>query len=326
MHVSSILRMKYLLDYYMPYIEKELKKDKEVIRVLDIGSFGRKRTYRELFCQEDFSYTGLDMQEGPNVDIVPKSVYSWDEIGDGQYDIVISGQCFEHIEYPWLTIKEIERVLADSGLCVLIAPSGGREHKAPLDCYRYYGDGLRALAKWADLDVLHAGVGGVPALAHTDDWVCGWNDATLVARKTPGCCSNGGGGGLAGFGEPFKYERRIINGQVVDSYKNENIALEECANKFGDDKKYILFGASVVGERILHVIGAEKVYCFVDNSPEKVGRTIEGKRVISFDEFRDISKEYHCLVTAQRKNSIDIKKQLKENQIDCFTLYPDSES
>ncbi|MEM1725222.1 MAG: methyltransferase domain-containing protein, partial [Thermoplasmata archaeon] len=42
---------------------------------------------------------------------VVKDPYNWIEIEDSSVDVVISGQAFEHIEYPWLTIKEIYRVL-----------------------------------------------------------------------------------------------------------------------------------------------------------------------------------------------------------------------
>lgn len=84
--------------------------------------------------------------------------------------MIISGQVFEHIEYPWLTIKEIERVLKPSGFCIISAPNAGLEHKAPTDCYRYFSDGLRSLAKWADLYVHHTSVAGVPRTYDAKEW------------------------------------------------------------------------------------------------------------------------------------------------------------
>lgn len=156
MHESSYLRMQYLVKHYEPI----LKKGKETVKVLDIGSYDVNGTYRGIFDVSEWQYTGLDMEAGPNVDIVPKDPYHWDIIPDETFDLVISGQAFEHIEYPWVTIKEIERVLKPSGFCILTAPSAGVEHKYPKDCYRYYAGGLSALAKWADLKVCHASVGG----------------------------------------------------------------------------------------------------------------------------------------------------------------------
>ncbi len=42
----------------------------------------------------------------------------------------------------------------EGGLCCVIAPSGGPEHRYPVDCWRYYTDGFRALARWARLDIV----------------------------------------------------------------------------------------------------------------------------------------------------------------------------
>lgn len=156
MHKSSFLRMGRLIKYYEPFFHKSNGK----INVLDIGSYDVNGTYREILDVSQYCYTGLDMEPGKNVDIVPKDMYHWNEISDQSFDLVISGQVFEHIEYPWLTIREIARVLKPSGFCIIIAPNAGTEHKAPKDCYRYFADGLAALAKWADLKVHHTSVGG----------------------------------------------------------------------------------------------------------------------------------------------------------------------
>ncbi len=64
----------------------------------------------------------MDIQEGPNVDIVVSDIYNWIEIEDSSFDVVISGQAFEHMEFFWKAIKEIERILKPGGLCCIIAP------------------------------------------------------------------------------------------------------------------------------------------------------------------------------------------------------------
>ncbi len=60
----------------------------------------------------------------------------------------------EHVEFFWITFLEVARVLREGGICCMIAPSGGPEHRYPVDCWRYYPDVFRALARWARLDVL----------------------------------------------------------------------------------------------------------------------------------------------------------------------------
>ncbi|MCX5809877.1 MAG: glycosyltransferase [Proteobacteria bacterium] len=114
-------------------------------------------TYKEIFSDAaKYLYTGLDVNPGPNVDYVPSDPYSWPELQDESFDVIISGQAFEHIEYPWMIIEEMNRVLKKNGLICIVAPSRGPEHKYPVDCWRYYPDGFHALAKWAHLEVLDA--------------------------------------------------------------------------------------------------------------------------------------------------------------------------
>ncbi len=311
MHKSSYLRMKYLLDYYRNLFARENMS----VKVLDIGSCDQNGTYRELFGDKRYDYIGLDMYPGLNVDIVPKDIYSWKEIDSNEFDLVISGQAFEHIAYPWLTMKEIERVLKPSGIGIIIAPNGGREHKAPIDCYRFFSDGLRSLAEWANLYVLHVGVAGVPYMRETDEWISEWNDATLVVQKHPKTKGS--------IEEPFKYERRRIMGKtILSTYKNMDIAVLENKKRFTKNKQIIIWGAGEVGRKVFQTIGSENVYCFVDNSLDKQGTYICGKMVISSDEFKKIAEEYSCLIAASYEASVEIAEQLRKERIEFGTLYP----
>jgi SAM-dependent methyltransferase len=81
-----------------------------------------------------------------------------------------------------VTILEVARVLRPGGLLCLIVPSGGFEHRYPLDCWRYYPDGVRALTRWADLDVVRADTAWQPQREYSDD-SAEWADTVLVASK-----------------------------------------------------------------------------------------------------------------------------------------------
>lgn len=179
MHKSAMLRMKWFIDHYIP-------QNKEV-KVLDIGSYNVNGCYRTLFTNTKVKYTGLDVSKGPNVDLVPKDPYSWIEIPDNTYDYVISGNAFEHIEYPWLTIKEIYRVLKQDGIACILAPFALGEHKYPTDCYRYYSDGFIALAKWGGFKVIEATVGGIPKDTTDSQWLSSienYDDTMMTIMKT----------------------------------------------------------------------------------------------------------------------------------------------
>src|SRR5579884_967573 len=86
------------------------------LRILDVGSYDVNGTYRHLFDDPSWEYVGLDMESGPGVDIAVRRPYRWAEVPSNSYDVLISGQAFEHIEFPWATILEVRRVLRPGGL------------------------------------------------------------------------------------------------------------------------------------------------------------------------------------------------------------------
>lgn len=71
--------------------------------------------------------------------------------------LVISRQAFEHAEYFWLIWMEMLRILKPGGMVFLIAPSRGAEHRYSQDCWRFYPDGFRALARFSNCELLEVG-------------------------------------------------------------------------------------------------------------------------------------------------------------------------
>lgn len=175
MHESSLSRM-------AEFVEFLAKQDlPRPARVLDVGSFNVNGSYRDMFAGDEWSYEGLDIERGPGVDIVVDQPYRWRNVKSNSFDVVVSGQAFEHIEFPWVTIHEIRRVLRAGGWGCLVVPSAGPEHRYPIDCWRFYPDGLIALANWADLDVERAHTWWEPeGWADASDE---WRDSILVVRK-----------------------------------------------------------------------------------------------------------------------------------------------
>jgi SAM-dependent methyltransferase len=153
------------------------------LSVLDVGSMDVNGSYRHLFPAESYQYTGLDMEAGPNVDRVLVNPYDWSSMPTESFDVVISGQVFEHVEFFWITMAEMTRVLKKDGLICIIAPNGVREHRYPVDCYRFFTDGMVALARYVSLEILHAHTNCEPKNQNTR-----WNmpdipDAMLIAQK-----------------------------------------------------------------------------------------------------------------------------------------------
>ncbi len=143
MHETSYNKMRgFVTTYLSPYKDAELN-------IADIGAqsvLGHK-TYREHFQNPRWRYQGLDIEPGNNVDILVDNPYVWNSLEDACFDVAVSGQALEHIEFPWQTFSEIYRVLKPGGLFCLIVPSSGKEHRFPVDCWRFYPDSMRALAR-----------------------------------------------------------------------------------------------------------------------------------------------------------------------------------
>ncbi len=174
MHISSYQNMKGFVEKYLT--NNSLKK----LQILDVGSQDVNGTYRSLFENPNWNYTGLDVIPGKNVDIIVKDIYNWKEIRSNSFDVVISGQAFEHIEYCWVTMSEIARVLKNEGLCCIIAPSSGPEHRYPQDCWRFFPDGLVALAKYAVLKVEEVFTRQEPTIDGKNNI---WKDTVIICRK-----------------------------------------------------------------------------------------------------------------------------------------------
>lgn len=159
------------------------KINKEKIKILDVGSYDVNGSYKNIFINKKYEYLGLDMETGPNVDIVLKNPYDWNEIETDTFDVIISGQAFEHIEFFWITIAEMARVLKKDGLLCIIAPNGFEEHRFPVDCYRFFTDGMVALARYVNLELLHTHTNCAPDSDHSD-WYSTTNaDSVLIAKK-----------------------------------------------------------------------------------------------------------------------------------------------
>ncbi len=172
MHKTTYDKMLWFKNIYL--------NDLNGLNILDIGSLdttGKNFNYKSIFDSPDWNYVGLDIIDGANVDILVKNIYNINEIEDESYDVVISGQFFEHLEFFWVTMSEIERILKPGGFCCIIAPSGGPKHGvSEHDCYRFYEDGMAALARCVDFEILHVST-------NYSDEAKPWCDSCLVAKK-----------------------------------------------------------------------------------------------------------------------------------------------
>lgn len=112
--------------------------------VLDVGSLDVNGSYRALVEDRGWMYTGLDMIEGDNVDVVTGDPYHY-PFADASFDVVMSGSTMEHVQAVWLWVPELVRVLRPNGSLVIITHTQWPYHAYPLDCWRILPDGMRYL-------------------------------------------------------------------------------------------------------------------------------------------------------------------------------------
>lgn len=174
MHESSFKNME-------RFVSKYLKRyDKTNLKIIDIGSQDINGSYKPIFSNHHWQYYGCDVLERKNVDILLNDIYDWKELKSESFDVVISGQAFEHIEYFWVTMLEISRILKEEGICCIIAPSGGVEHKFPIDCWRFYSDGMCALSQYVDLEIIEV---YTQWDENFQDYDPVWKDSVLICQK-----------------------------------------------------------------------------------------------------------------------------------------------
>ena len=124
--------------------------------MLEIGPDGFPSAYRksvEAANGRALAWDTLDLFRDERLTFVAPTEYSF-PIESGTYDVVLSGQVIEHVRKPWVWMREVARVCKTGGLVITINPVSWPYHEAPIDCWRVFPGGVRALYEDAVLDVL----------------------------------------------------------------------------------------------------------------------------------------------------------------------------
>lgn len=243
------------------FYEKYCYQNIENKKILDVGSYDVNGTMKPIF--EQGQYIGLDMEKGPNVDIVGKS----HEIPfiDNFFDIVISSSCFEHDDMFWVSFKEMCRVLKPGGYMYIQAPQNGPYHGWPGDNWRFYADSWRALEKWGkslgyEVELVESYIDeNTPAPEYEGNRI--WNDSIGIYRKKPSEETNFNlktieighhnfeYNGLKSLKCPFDY----LNYQmIIDEVKPDLII--EIGTHFGGNSLYLADLLQLRNRGVLHTI------------------------------------------------------------------------
>ena len=122
-------------------------------RLLEIGPDAfPASSFRQATPSAPHVWETLDIHENEALTFRATNDYAF-PITDASYDVVFSAQVLEHVRKPWLWMKEVARVCRPGGLVITINPISWPYHEAPVDCWRIYPEGHRALADEAGLTV-----------------------------------------------------------------------------------------------------------------------------------------------------------------------------
>ena len=101
------------------------------------------------FKNENCKFSSSNRSE---INILTENPYSF-PIKNDSYDIVISAFVVEHVPLIWKWFHELFRITKKGGHVITIAPTSWPYHEAPVDCWRIYPEGMRALYKDAGFKV-----------------------------------------------------------------------------------------------------------------------------------------------------------------------------
>jgi 2-polyprenyl-3-methyl-5-hydroxy-6-metoxy-1,4-benzoquinol methylase len=130
------------------------------LTVADVGCYDEALTYKEIVERYGHHYIGIDCRAGKNVDFVTDTDFEWKNVPKETFDIVITGQTLEHIAQPWVWICRLASLLKPGGLVWICAPNTWEFHEVPIDCWRVWPDGMKALLKWGGFEVVEVGKEG----------------------------------------------------------------------------------------------------------------------------------------------------------------------
>lgn len=110
---------------YLALLSKHLSQLFRNTRVLEVGSLDINGSVRRLF--EDCDYVGLDVANGPGVDVVCEGQRY--DAPESSFDVVLSCEAMEHNPYWVDTFKNMIRLCRPGGVVIMTCATTGRpEH------------------------------------------------------------------------------------------------------------------------------------------------------------------------------------------------------
>jgi SAM-dependent methyltransferase len=142
MHQNSrLLFEKYAIKYFSP-----------PMKVLEIGPSGAPTAYQKIINNDTILWHTLDIRNDTRYTYSGVNEYNF-PVGNESYDLILSGQVIEHVKKIWVWMKELTRICKTGGTIITINPASWHFHQSPVDCWRIFPDGMKALYEESGIEV-----------------------------------------------------------------------------------------------------------------------------------------------------------------------------
>lgn len=146
MHRNTILLFeKYARPYFQPHT-----------KVIEVGPDGPPSTLQRTVRDNSILWESVGIDDPSSASMLTYTAtneYSY-PIEPGAADIVLAANVLEHVRKPWVWIRELARICKSGGYVITINPVSWPFHEYPIDCWRAYPDGMKALYDDAQLEVI----------------------------------------------------------------------------------------------------------------------------------------------------------------------------
>ena len=144
MHLNSkLLISKYASNYF-----------KNGFKILEIGPDNVPSSIQN-FMGKNMIWHTLNIFNDERLTYPSAPEYSF-PIPENEYDIVISANVIEHVKRIWKWMPELARVTKKGGHIITVNPVSWGYHEDPVDCWRIYPEGMKALYEDSGIKVNHS--------------------------------------------------------------------------------------------------------------------------------------------------------------------------
>lgn len=167
------------------------------LRVLEIGPDDMPSEVQKLLGNDTMTWHTLNLRNGEDytrakndrISIIADDEYRY-PIEDGVYDVVISTNVAEHVRKLWKWYPELCRVLKPGGHVITVSPISWPYHEAPVDCWRIYPEGIRAVYEdsgltdvFSTFESVEIEKNGIPSFMPLMPWATTSNTKKLFWQK-----------------------------------------------------------------------------------------------------------------------------------------------